>query len=137
MIDLSTLKPGMAGTAELTVLDRHTAPHVGSGRVPVMATPMLINLMEAAALAAIEDFLPEGHQSLGTRLDIQHVAATPVGMRAEARAVLSGIEGRTLTFELEAWDERETIGGGRHQRVVVDVARFDRRVQAKLEPKGS
>jgi predicted thioesterase len=137
MVNLSKLKVGMEGMADLTVADEHTAPHVGSGRVPVMATPVLINLMEAAALAAVEDHLPEGYQSLGIHLDVNHVAATPVGMLVHAEAMLTAVEGRTLSFAVEAWDEREPIGDGRHQRVVANVARFDQRVQAKLEPSTS
>src|SRR6266540_4262188 len=132
MLDLSRLHPGLKGTAELTVGEAHTAPRVGSGRVHVLATPVMINLMEAAALDAVERLLPDGHQSLGTRLDIGHYAATPVGMRVRASAELIAIEGRTLQFRVEAHDARERIGDGTHARVVVDVARFDARVQKKL-----
>lgn len=123
---------GASGSAELVVADEHTAPRVGSGRVRVLATPVMINLMEAAALAAVEHMLPEGHQSLGTRLDIGHYAATPVGMRVIATAELTGVDGRSLMFRVEARDERERIGDGTHTRVVVNVARFDARVQRKL-----
>jgi len=105
---------------------------VGSGVVPVLATPVMINLFEAAALAAIEHLLPPGRQSLGTVLDVRHIAATPVGMRVEASAVVEKVEGRTVHFLVEAHDERELIGDGRHQRVVVNVEKFDERVQAKL-----
>ena len=132
--DLSRLKPGLAGSAELLVGSEHTAPSIGSGRVPVLATPVMINLMEAAALAAAEHLLPAGHQSLGIHLDVRHFAATPIGMRVEARAELVAIVGRTLTFRVEASDEREPIGDGMHDRVVVNVARFDERVQRKLRP---
>ncbi len=125
------LKTGMTGEVELIVGEQHTAPHVGSGRVRVLATPVMVNLMEAAALAAAERFLPQGHQSLGTHLDVRHVAATPVGMRVWARAELIAIEGRHLTFQVAAEDERELIGDGTHVRVVVNVERFDQRVQAK------
>ena len=116
----------------MVVGEAHTAPRVGSGRVRVLATPVMINLMEAAALAAVEALLPDGHQSLGIRLDVTHHAATPVGMRVQATARLAAVEGRTLHFEVEARDERETIGEGRHERVVVNVARFDKRLQDKI-----
>src|ERR1700726_4418155 len=106
---LSRITPGLTGTAEIVVGPEHTAPFVGSGRIAVLATPVMINVIEAAALAAIEHLLPAGHQSLGIKLD-----------------------GRTVTFRVEARDEFETIGGGSHQRVVVSVARFDERVQRKL-----
>ena len=107
------------------------APRIGSGRVHVLATPVMINLFEAAALDAIERHLPAGHQSLGTVLDIRHVAATPVGMRVSARAEVTRVEGRTVHFRVEARDERELIGDGTLERVVVNVAKFDLRVQKK------
>ena len=114
--------------------DEHTAPRVGSGRVRVLATPVMINLIEAAALAAIEHLLPPGYQSLGTHLDVRHVAATPVGMKVSATAAVMRVDGRTVHFKVEARDEKELIGDGMHQRVVVNVAKFDARVQKKLDP---
>jgi predicted thioesterase len=131
-MDLSSLQAGLKGSAELLVGVEHTAPRVGSGRVPVLATPVMINVIEAAALAAVEHLLPIGHQSLGIHLDVRHFAATPVGMRVRATSELIGIDGRTLLFKVEAHDEREPIGDGWHKRVVVNVARFDQRVQRKL-----
>ena len=136
MADLSALKVGLAGTAELVVGPEHTAPRVGSGMVAVLATPVMINLIEAAALAAAERLLPAGHQSLGIHLDVRHFAATPVGMRVTATAEVTAIDGRTITFKVEARDEKEPIGDGTHQRVVVNVDRFDQRVQRKLAPPG-
>jgi predicted thioesterase len=133
--DLSKLKPGLEGHAELVVGEQHTAPKIGSGRVGVLATPVMINLMEAAALDAAEDLIPAGHQSLGIKLDVRHIAATPVGMKVRATARLVAVEGRTLTFAVEARDDRDLIGDGSHQRLVVNVARFDQRVQAKLAPR--
>src|SRR6266404_1105913 len=136
MVDLARVRQGLTGSARIVVGEEHTAPRVGSGRVRVLATPVMINLMEAAALDAVEALLPAGHQSLGIKLDVSHHAATPVGMRIVATARLTGIEGRRLRFEVEARDEKETIGGGTHERVVVNVARFDERVQKKLgEPR--
>jgi fluoroacetyl-CoA thioesterase len=126
------LRPGLSGSATLVVGEEHTAPRVGSGRVHVLATPVMINLIEAAALEAIERLLPPGHQSLGTLLNVRHIAATPVGMRVIARAEVAGVEGRTVRFRVEARDERELIGDGTHERVVVNVAKFDQRVQRKL-----
>jgi predicted thioesterase len=126
------LRPGLSGSATLVVGEEHTAPRVGSGRVHVLATPVMINLIEAAALEAVERLLPEGHQSLGTVLNVRHIAATPVGMRVTARAEVIGVEGRTVRFRVEARDEKELIGDGTHERVVVNVAKFDHRVQRKL-----
>lgn len=133
-MDLSKLHAGLKGSAELLVGEEHTAPRVGSGRVAVLATPVMINLIEAAALAACEERLPEGFQSLGIHLDVRHFAATPVGMRVRATAELVGIDKRTLSFRVEARDDREVIGDGTHERVVVNVARFDERVQKKIAP---
>jgi fluoroacetyl-CoA thioesterase len=126
------IKPGASGTAELVVGDQHTAPSIGSGKVRVLATPVMINLIEAAALKAVEHLLEPGTQSLGTHLDVHHVAATPVGMRARATAVVTAVDGRTVTFRVEAHDEKDLIGHGTHERVVVNVAKFDLRVQRKL-----
>jgi fluoroacetyl-CoA thioesterase len=131
-IDLSAVRPGLTGIAALVVGPEHTAPRVGSGRIAVLATPVMINVIEAAALAAVEHLLPAGHQSLGIHLDISHVAATPVGLTVTATAEVTAVEGRTITFKVSARDEREEIGGGTHKRVVVNVARFDERVQRKL-----
>jgi predicted thioesterase len=128
---LTKLTTGLKGTVEITVGNEHTAPHVGSGKVPVLATPVLVNLLEAAALDAVEQFLPPGYQSLGTVLDVRHHAATPVGMRVRAVAELVGVEGRTLRFRIWATDDSERIGEGNHERVVVNVARFDRRMEEK------
>ena len=132
MIDLSQVQTGMKGTARILVGVEHTAPSIGSGKVPVLATPVMINVIEAAALAAVEHLLPAGHQSLGIHLDVKHFAATPIGMRVVATAELVAVDGRMLSFRVEARDDMEPIGGGSHQRVVVNVARFDERIQKKL-----
>ncbi len=131
-MDLSRIRPALRGEAELLVTEEQTAPRIGSGRVHVLATPVMINLIEAAALAAMEHLLPAGYQSLGTHLDVRHIAATPVGMRVFAAAVVQGVAGRTISFKVEARDERELIGDGVHERVVVNVEKFDARVQDKL-----
>jgi fluoroacetyl-CoA thioesterase len=132
---LERILPGQTGMVEIVVGPEHTAPFVGSGRIAVLATPVMINLFEAAALAAVEHLLPAGHQSLGIHLDISHTAATPIGLRVTATAEVLQTEGRTITFRVTARDEFETIGGGSHRRIVVSVARFDERVQRKLTRK--
>ncbi len=131
-MELDRIHPGTSGSAELVVGEEHTAPRVGSGKVHVLATPVMINLIEAAALQAVEHLLPPGYQSLGTVLNVRHIAATPVGMRARAIAQVLKVEGRTIFFKVEAHDERDLIGDGTHERVVVNVAKFDERVQKKL-----
>ena len=132
MLDLSRLQPGLIGTDELRVRVEHTAPSIGSGVVRVLATPVMINVIEAAALTAVEHLLPAGYQSLGTHLDVRHFAATPIGMHVYAKAELIKVEGRTLYFRVEVRDDKELIGDGTHERVVVNVARFDERVQKKV-----
>jgi predicted thioesterase len=93
----------------------------------------MVTLMETAALQAVERLMPPGQQTVGTRLDITHTAAPPVGMRVRAHAELIQVEGRKLTFRLHAEDETETIGGGIHERLIISVDRFDQRMQKKLE----
>jgi len=126
------LKTGLTGAAEIVVGTRDTAPHVGSGKIGVLATPIMVNLMESAALQAVERFMPPGYQTVGTHLDVKHFAATPVGLRVRAGAELVRIEGRTLTFRIHAEDERERVGEGVHERLIINVERFDQRMQKKL-----
>ena len=131
-MDISQIKPGLKGATEIVVGEQHTAPHVGSGRVHVLATPVMINLMEAAALQAVEGLLPAGHQTVGIHLDVTHTAATPVGMRVRVHAELIKVEKRTLTFRVHADDEKERIGEGVHERIIINLERFDKRMQEKL-----
>ncbi|MDP1717977.1 MAG: thioesterase family protein [Burkholderiales bacterium] len=125
------LRTGLKGETEIVVGTRDTAPHVGSGKIKVLATPVMVNMMEEAALNAVEGLLPAGHQTVGIRLDITHVAATPVGMRVKAHAELTKIDGRKLTFRVSAEDEKDLIGEGLHERIIVNVERFDKRTQEK------
>ncbi len=125
------LKPGLTGTAWMIVGTRDTAARVGSGKSSVLATPVMIGLLEEAALDAVEHLLPEGRQSLGTRLDVSHIAATPTGMRVEATAVLEEVDGRKLVFKVSARDEADLISEGLHERIVVSTASFDQRVEKK------
>lgn len=131
-MDLPGIRPGLSGEAELTVGEEHTAPSIGSGKVRVLATPVMINLIEAAALEAIERLLPKGYQSLGTHLDVRHIAATPVGMKIRAVAEVIRVDGRNVFFAVNVKDDVDLIGEGVHERVVVNVAKFDQRVQKKL-----
>ncbi|MEO8136059.1 MAG: hotdog domain-containing protein [Betaproteobacteria bacterium] len=127
------LHTGLTGHAELIVDAEHTAPHVGSGAVRVLATPILVNLLEAAALDAAEKEIPAGQQTVGIRLDIRHFAATPVGMRVRAQAELIDVDGRMLTFRVWAEDEVELIADGTHERVIITLEKFDARMRAKSE----
>jgi len=125
------LKPGLLGTATMVVGEEHTAPRLGSGRAPVLATPMMIALMEAAAVDGVERLLSDGQESLGVRIEVDHTAGTPVGLAVTATAELKEVDGHKLVFYVEARDAREIIGKGRHMRVIVDAARFRAKVMSK------
>ncbi len=125
------IKTGLRAFTEIVVGTRDTAHHVGSGMIKVLATPVMVMLLEEAALKAVEDILPPGFQTVGTRLDISHIAATPVGMRVMAYAEVTEVVGRKLTFKVWAEDETELIGEGTHERIVVDLERFDKRINRK------
>ncbi len=126
-----TIQPGMAGEQVTTVTEAQTARHLGSGGIDVYATPAMIALMEAAAVAAIDHLLPEGQASVGTAIDIRHLAATPLGEQVRARAEVVAVDGRQITFRVQAWDEHELIGEGSHTRFIIDMARFVQRVRDK------
>lgn len=135
MADLSKLRVGLEGTAHAAVTPGRMAPAMGSGGAPVFASPSMIALMEGAAVDCVESLLPDDHQSLGTHLDVHHIAATPEGLTVTARARLTAIDGRKLTFAVEAHDGVETIGKGTHVRVVVDTPRFMSRLAQKAGTK--
>jgi fluoroacetyl-CoA thioesterase len=118
------LQPGLAATVALDVADADTAMALRSGEVPVLATPRLIALCEEATLAAIADQVPDGHTTVGMRVQLDHLAPTAVGHRVKAEARLDKIEGRRLTFSVSASDERGLVAAGRVTRVVVDVEKF-------------
>jgi predicted thioesterase len=128
---MTKLAPGLVGEATLVVEERHTARHLGSGGVNVLATPIMIALMEEAGRNAVEPLLAPGQLTVGVALDVKHLAPTPLGMRVTARAELAAVDGRTLTFRVQAHDEREQIGEGTHVRAVINLERFLARVKAK------
>lgn len=125
------LKPGMTGIKEDLVTDKNTAMAYGSGGVAVYATPAMIGLMENASLSAVDPYLPEGMATVGTRLDVKHLTATPIGMKVKAAAELLEVEGKKLVFKIEAFDEKEKIGEGIHERYVIDLAKFLVKCEAK------
>jgi fluoroacetyl-CoA thioesterase len=128
---LENIKPGIAGEKTTKVTEALTAQHLGSGGLAVFSTPSMVALMEGAAVAAIDPLLPDGQASVGVSLNIRHLAATPLGQQVRARAQVTAVEGRQVTFTVQAWDERELIGEGSHTRFVIDIARFKQRVEAK------
>jgi fluoroacetyl-CoA thioesterase len=127
------LTPGLMAELEHIVTDDDTASKWGSGLVPVFSTPALVGLMESSAVAALSGHLSPGQTSVGMRIDVRHLAATPVGMLVRARAELTAVEGRKLAFKIQAWDEVELIGEAEHERFIVDEARFLGRIQAKIK----
>jgi predicted thioesterase len=128
---MSDIEPGLVGEATLVVQATHTASHLGSGGVEVLATPVMIALMEEAARTSVDPKLEPGQMSVGVNLNVSHLAATPVGMRVSTRAELLNVDGRKLTFKVEAYDEKEKIGEGTHTRAIINLERFMSRVHEK------
>ena len=128
------LTPGLRGEAHLTVDFIHTAAALGDFGVVVLGTPYMINLMEIASAKAVEPELETGQTTVGTQVDVRHLAATPIEMKVTATARLVEVDGSRLVFEVEAYDEREKIGEGRHERFVMNLERFLERTRAKAKP---
>ena len=125
------IQPGISAEKTATVTGTLTARYMGSGTIDVYATPAMIALMEAAAVAALDPLLPEGQSSVGVSIEVRHLAATPLGQQVRARAEVVEVEEKRVTFSVRAWDEDELIGEGTHTRYVIDVGRFVERAQAK------
>ena len=115
---------GSKGRSESVVTEHNTACAVGSGLVPVFATPYMVALMENAAVNAVQGALEQGQGTVGTRLDVTHDAATPIGMKVWAEAELTAVNGKALTFAVTAYDEAGPIGKGTHNRFIITVDRF-------------
>jgi fluoroacetyl-CoA thioesterase len=133
MTELPELTPGLSATIQFQVKDNSSARQLGSGTVDVLATPEMVRLMEVAAVTALSDHLPPEYTSVGVSLDIQHVAATPVGLGGEVRATLTEVQGRRLRFQVVGHDDVEEIGRGTHERVLVEAESFVARANRKLE----
>jgi predicted thioesterase len=127
----SMLKPGLAGEKTETVTDGNTAESWGSGGLPVYATPSMIALMEGAAVAAVDKLLPAGWSTVGTELNVKHLAATPVGMEVTASAELRETKGRRLLFTVEAVDRTGRVGEGTHERFIVENDKFLKKTAEK------
>lgn len=127
---MSELRAGLTGEATYTTGPEHSAMRFGAD-VDVYGTPLLVGLIEAAALKAVADTLPEGATTVGAGMTFHHTAATPIGAVVRARAELVAVDGRRLTFRVEAFDPWEQIGSADHERFVVDRARFLARVGEK------
>ncbi len=126
------ITPGTTAEVTLTVRPEHTADAMGNTGVHVFATPFLVGLLEDAAGAVIRPHLPTGAGTVGTIVEIRHLAPTPVGMQVRAKATLLETDGRRFLFAVEAWDAREKVAEGRHERFVVpNLAKFLERAMAK------
>jgi predicted thioesterase len=129
--EMAEIAVGLRGTATALVTVANTASSIGSGDVPVYGTPALVALMEAAAVKALAGRLGPDETTVGTWLEISHLAATPIGGTVRAEAELIAMEGRKLSFAFVAHDDQEKVGEGRHQRLIVSRERFLARLQAK------
>jgi len=127
------VQPGLTGQLSLVVAEEHTAKHLGSGSVQVLATPQMILLMERASVAAVDPLLPEGYRTVGVALDVQHLAPTPVGFEVRAMSELVEVDGRRLTFRVQVHDDVELVGEGTHRRAIVNVRQFGERVAQKAK----
>ncbi len=127
----ATITPGLTNEMVYLVEERHLACTWGSGLAAVLATPALVAFCEACSRLAVGPLLPEGQQTVGVWISVRHLAAPPPGMRVTVQAELIEVEGRRLRFSVEAWDEVERVGEAEHERFIVDVARFERRIQEK------
>ncbi len=123
--------PGLTGKSEMVVKEEDLVSQLGDVRVAVLSTPRLIQLLEAAAVDAICDFVPADQVSLGTEVKIRHLSATPLGMKVTANALLQSVEKNRLLFLVDAYDEKEKVAEGEHERVLVSKERFLQRVEKK------
>jgi len=126
-----TLRLGIIGQANVSVTPDNTAEKFGNSGAAVFATPMLVALMEQAAINALAPYLADGQGSVGTKVEIAHLAATPVGMAVQAIATLEEMDGKKMVFAVEAFDDRKQIGKGRHERYIINTAAFLAKVAGK------
>jgi fluoroacetyl-CoA thioesterase len=131
-VTFDAIRPGLRGETTLVVAEEHTARHLGSGGVQVLATPQMILMVERAGVAAVDPLLPPGYLTVGAHLDVRHLAPTPIGFQARAVAELVAVDGRRLTFRITVHDDTELVGEGSHERYIIDLERFGRRVAEKL-----
>ena len=123
--------PGLIGKSEIIVKEEDLVSQLGNVTVNVLSTPRLIQLLEAAAINAIQDFIPTDQVSLGTEVKIKHLYATPLGMKVTASALLKGVEKNRLFFLVNAYDEKEKVAEGEHERVLISKDRFLQKVEKK------
>lgn len=125
------LAVGIKGESKSNVTENNTAVAYGSGGVKVFATPAMIGLMENAALTLVQKYLPEEQTTVGTNVNVSHLAATPIGMAVSATAELVEIDGKRLVFKVEAFDEKDKIGEGTHERFIINLEKFMTKTNSK------
>jgi len=124
---------GTKGSFSLVVLPEHLASRFKDAMLPpILATPVMIMVMENAALNAMKPYLDAGETALGTRVDVRHMSATPAGIRVTGEAKVTKIDGRRIEFTIRATDGAEVIGEGTHERVIINLARFSEQLKAKF-----
>lgn len=128
-----TLRIHLVGTSVEIVEEHMLAKKVGSGNAAVYATPIMVALMEKAAMNAVQGHLEAGLDTVGIEIDVSHIAPSPLGMRIRAEAELIGIEGKILTFRVAAYDEVELIGEAMHKRAIVNTERFNNKALEKVK----
>lgn len=125
------IQPGMTYQETFEVKEEHLASHIGSGTARVLATPWLIMFMERVSHRLIAQHLPEGYSSVGTEVNMHHLAPTPLGNKVRVQAEVLSLEGLKVSLNVQAWDETELVGTCAHQRFIIDESRFLKRVAAK------
>jgi fluoroacetyl-CoA thioesterase len=125
------MTPGLMGKAEMIVKEEDLVSRLGNSPVDVLSTPRLIQLMEEAAVNAIQDIIPPDQLSLGTQVKIKHLSATPLGMKVTGNAILKEVHKNRLLFLVDAYDEKEKVAEGEHERVFVSKEHFRRKVEKK------
>ncbi len=129
------LEVGIKGRQEMVVTEELTAGHIGSGTVRVLATPMMVSLMERTSRLSVKPFLEEGQETVGTRVNVSHVAATPVGMKVWCESTLTEADRRRLVFRVRVFDECGPVGEGEHERFIIDEKKFQEKTDAKAASK--
>jgi predicted thioesterase len=125
------LKIGLVAEKEIVVEDRHVASHLGSGGVPVYATPTMVLHMEETSRQVVDHLLGPDGATVGASMAVKHLAPTPKGMKVRIRSELVKVEGRMLTFKVEAWDEVEKVGEAEHVRAIISMVKFSERIEKK------
>ena len=127
------IEPGLKGHQEMTVTPEMSAKHIGSGTVPVLATPMMIALIEKTCRLSVKPSLDEGQETVGTLVHVSHIAATPVGLTVRCETTLIEVDRRRLVFQVAVYDPDGLVGEGLHERFVIDESRFEAKAESKLK----